>query len=117
MIGEVMDTATAAIAAAGLDVYTDPRDVNAPCCLVTVPVVEPALANGAGSASVTVYVIAPDIGYRNAANVLDGMLTTLDAAGLLSDRLESDAVLVPGAPDGLPAYRYALELTYEPTKG
>lgn len=115
MIGDLMDAATAAIRAAGVDAVDDPRDVNAPCALVTVPLLEPALARYAGAGAVTVYLIAPDIGYRRAADVLDGMIAAMDGAGLLADRLESDAVMVPGAPDGLPAYRFTLEMTYQPS--
>lgn len=110
IIRRTLDAAVAAFELAGVDTVTDPRNINPPAVFVSVPVIEPALCGQTGIGSVTVYLIVPDAGNDASIDALDVLLDKLAGAGLLSDRLESDTVSVPGAPDGLPAYRYNLDL-------
>jgi hypothetical protein len=84
MLLELVETVTAALTEAGIDATGDTRNINPPCCYVTVTKIERStLAANVLEATIEIVAMVRDLGgaadLRRMSELLGGILDVLDA--------------------------------------
>lgn len=95
------------LAALGLRVVEDPRDLNPPCVILRDQSARPAFLSGDWEVVWQLDLVVGDAGTRANLTALSGLLATLTRALTIDTATRLDLIL-PGHPDPLPAYRCLL---------
>ena len=108
-LGDARDVLAAKIAAAGLRVSTDPRELNPPCVLVGAPNIIVRVGSCALEEVVPVLVVAPPPGN---ADAVDWLLETVETLfGVITDVTQAVPITVTVGAAEAPAYELETRLT------
>lgn len=109
-----MDAVTAALAATdGLRASQDISKVNAPGVWVTLQDVRPEFMNGDGTVALYLYLIAPNVAFRDTVRLLDDLLGKVSAVVPTEGDIQPVSLVVSDGKATLPAWRVTSLATYQ----